>query len=198
MNCLTKNGLPPVFFGIARASAVSGGDLQAVVDELESGDAGRRARGRCSPPRGRLFWSSSSATMKDGSGSLRCRDSAAEEQRLHAPPRARMLVTRPRLAESTHCRSSRNTASGWACRANTDTKSVEVEDEAVLGLDRAERGDRRLLADDVLQRREDVADDLPVGPEGVTGWRPATRMILSSLSERSCLTSVSNAWTMAL
>src|SRR4051812_27274556 len=61
---------------------------------------------------------------------------------------------------------------------------MEVEIETMLGLDWAERGDGRLLPNDVPQGGEDIADDLRVAPEGVQDSVTPPRDSLLALAEK--------------
>ena len=70
-----------------------------------------------------------------------------------------------RLAGSAHCRSSRKSASGCSCVANAPTNVAKHPAKPVLGLAERQLRHRRLRADDQLDLRDQVDDELAVVPQ---------------------------------
>jgi len=70
--------------------------------------------------------------------------------------------SRSSVAESSHCKSSRNSANGCSGRANAARKRRKNQPKAALRVMVRQLRDRRLVADDVLKLRNQVYDEPPV------------------------------------
>ena len=101
-----------------------------------------------------------------------------------------------RLAASAHCRSSRKSASGCSGLGERADELRGTPGATGSGLAERQLRHRRLRADDQLDLRDDVDDELPFGPERRLRAAAARPRCCSALSARMSSTSSRKAWTM--
>ena len=118
----------------------------------------------CTVPPPVFGWRRACASA-DGWNRPRCPDRRRSASGASRPDRVSRSSSRSSVAASSHCRSSRKSASGCSGRANTPIKRRNTNWKRPCACLGRKLGDRRLVADDELQFGNEVDHEPPVRAE---------------------------------